>query len=269
MNDDEDPFDFTGSLGNSNSDDDYGKRKRYNSGKGGPTSEQFKNSESYSFARERSLEFGGRSKWASLFKLGLSDIGHLMHAYCFNQIMATGRLIQQKDGENEHGNRMIAVKNYPGALALINFNERYPFRSLVRFTKEIIFSPDKKTVTLNIPEFISERDARWIKKFYAMRFYLVISQVSDMAWDTDSKSYQPVVEFLEVLSKCTVSDWIIRNSMPVNLSLEASFDEPALPLPGTAVVVAIGVEFSTSVFSGQPYVNPRSGSLAVVGCFTE
>ena len=189
-------------------------------------------------------------------------------AYCFNQIMATGRLIQQKDEENEHGNRMIAVEKLSGCTCIDKFQRASPVQKpCTVYEGNHLFSSDKKTVTLNIPEFISERDARWIKKFYAMRFYLVISQVSDMAWDTDSKSYQPVVEFLEVLSKCTVSDWIIRNSMPVNLSLEASFDEPALTLPGTAVVVAIGVEFSTSVFSGQPYVNPRSGSLAVVGVF--
>ena len=269
MNDDEDPFDFNGSLGNSNFREDSGKRKKASSGKGGPTTDQFKNSDSYLFARERSLEFGGRSKWASLFKSGFSDISQLMYAYCFNQIMAIGRLIQEKDDENDHGNRMIAVKNYPGALALIEFNEKHPFKSLVRFSKEIIFSPDKKTVTLNIREFISERDARWVKKFYAMRFYLVMTQVADMAWVADSKSYQPVVEYLEVLSKCTDSEWLVRNSTPVTVTLETSFDEPAFTLPGTAVVVAIGVEFSTSVISGKPSVNPGSGSLAIVGCFTE
>jgi len=69
--------------------------------------------------------------WSAKVKICLSDIGHLMHVRCFNQIMVAGRLIQQQEPDSIHGYRTISVNNNPGALPMIEFNERLPFRSLV------------------------------------------------------------------------------------------------------------------------------------------
>ena len=264
-----DPFDLNGSSGNSRYYDDPATGKRITSGEGGPSSTQFWNSPNYERARERSNEFGGRSKWAALIKISLSDIKHLMHEHCFNKIMAVGRLIQEKDEDGKQGFRTVSVKNFPEALSTIDFNESHPFGSIIRLNYEIILSPDKKTVTLKIKGFIPGRDARWVKKFFALRFYLVIAQVADMAFNPDTKIYQPVVVDLELLSRCTVSDWIVRNGEPVDVNLEASFEMPAFACPETAVVAALGVEFSTSMVMNQPYITPRSGSVAIVGCFTD
>jgi hypothetical protein len=264
-----DPFDLNGSSGNSRSYYDPATGKHITSGKGGPSSKLFWNSPNYERARERSNEFGGRSKWAALFKISLSDIKHLMHERCFNNIMAAGRLIQEKDENGTQGFRTISVNNFPEALSMIDFNESHPFRSIIRVNYEIIFSPDKKTITLKIKGFIPDKDARWVKKFNALKFYMVIAQVADMAFNPDTKIYQPVVVDLELLSKCMFSDWIVRNSLPVDITLEASFEMPAFTCPGTVAVVALGVEFSTSMVMNQPYVTPRSGSVAIVGCFTD
>jgi len=46
------------------------------------------------------------------------------------------------------------------------------------------------------------------------------------------------------------------------VNLEASFDQPAFTLPGTTVITAMGVEYSTELFLGRPYVKSRSGSMA-------
>lgn len=263
------PFDFTGSFGNLRVYDDPATGKRIIAEKGGPTSDQFWNHPNYAMARENIKEFGGRSSWSSLLKKSLSDIGHLMYVRCFNQIMTAGYHILKQDNTGKIGFRNIAVSNDPAVLLDLDFNKRCPFRSVIRNIYETSLSPDKKTVTLRIPNFISSRDAQWITKFVAVRFYLVIAQVADMAWNTVTNAYEPVVSDLEVLSKCMVSDWFGRNSQPAEVSLEASFDQPAFTLPGTAVIAAMGVEFSTELFLGQPYVKSRSGSMAIVGCYTE
>ncbi len=263
------PFDFNGSFGNFRYYYDPVLGKHILSQKGGPTREQFMNHPNYKRAREYSNEFGGRSKFASLLKKSLSDIGHLMYPRCFGQIMSAGKLIQQQDETGEIGYRTVAVNNAPTMLLGIDFNERYPFRNIFRGAYETNFSLDKTTVTLTIPGFVPTRQAHWVTNFNAVRIYLAIAQVSDMAWDAVTKSYEPVVSDLDVLSQYAVSDWMVRNSVPVDINLTASFEQPALTSQGTSVVVAMGIEFSTSVFLGQPYVTPGNGSMAIVGCYTE
>jgi len=183
--------------------------------------------------------------------------------------MTAGRLILQAEPDGIHGYRTISVNNKPGALSKIEFNERHPFRSVIHVAYEALLSPDKTTVTLSIPGFITSKDVQWVSKFYAVRLYLVIAQLSDVSWNPVLETYGPVVPDLELLSKCTLSDWMVMNSEPTDVHLEASFEQPAFTSAGTSVIVAMGVEFSTSAAMGQPYVTPGSGSVAIVGCFTE
>jgi hypothetical protein len=263
------PFDFNGSFGNFRYYYDPVLGKHILSQKGGPTREQFKNHSNYKRARENSNEFGGQSKFASQLKKSLSDIGHLMYPRCFNQIVSTSKLIQQLDEDGDIGYRAVVVHNAPSMLTGIDFNKRYPFRNVFRGSYETNFSLDKTTVTLSIPGFIPARQAHWVTNFNAVRIYLAIAQISDMGWNAVIKDYDPVVNDLEVLSQYAVSDWMVRNSVPVDINLTASFEEPALTSQGTSVVVAMGIEFSTSVFLGQPYVTPQSGSMAIVECYTQ
>ena len=269
MADNKNPFDFTGSFGDFCSYNNPATGKPIVCRKGGPTPEQFKNDPNYARARERSTEFGGRSKWSALVKKSFSDMGHLMHMRCFNQIMAAGRLIQENEPDGIHGSRTISVINNPGALPMIEFNESHPFRNVIRVAYETLLSDDKTTVTLGIPGFVTSRDVRWLPKFYAVRIYLAIAQLADVSWNSVLGIYEPVVPDLELLSQCTVSDWMVLNSEPTDVLLKASFEQPAFTSAGTSVIVATGVEFATSVFMGQPYVTPRSGSMAIVEYFTE
>ena len=263
------PFDFTGSFGNFRCYDDPGTGKRILAGKGGPSKEQFDTLPSMQVPRENANEFGGRSKWASKFKESLSDLASLMHCRCFNKIMVAGKLILRQDVTSEHGFRGVAINNDLQAVTKIDFNEKYPFSSVIRDCYSFSFSADQKTVTMRIPGFIPAKDAWWVTKFYAVRLYLVIAQTADMAWNPVSKQFEPVVSDLELLSRKVIGDWMFNNSVPVDVDLSVSFDEPAFSCPGTAVVVAMGVEFSPSANNGQPYFIPHNGSMAVVRCFNE
>jgi len=265
-NDDDNGSD--GSSGNSRYYYDPSLKKWIRSGKGGPTKEQFRTSPSFARTRERTNEFGGAGKWASEVKGSLSVIGHLAHARWFNKLSSAGYYIQQKDELNELGHRTIAISNNPLQLFDIEFNIDHPFRSVIRVSHQVSLSPDKKTVTMNIPEFVTSRDAHWGNKFYAVRIYLVIAQQADVAWNPDIKDYAPVVPDLDLLTRYSVSDWMVRNSVPVDVNLEASFVKPALTMPGSSVLVAMGVEFATTTYMGQPYVTPRCGSMAIVECYS-
>jgi len=149
------------------------------------------------------------------------------------------------------------------------FNEPHPLRSVIRDSYAISFLPDKKTATLSIPGFVTANDAWWITKFYAVRLYLVIAQTSDMAYNTENEKWEPIVSDLELLSKKAVSDWMYNDSIPKDVNLSVSLDEPAFSLPGSAVVVALGVEFALSASNGEPFALPHNGSVAIVGCYNQ
>jgi hypothetical protein len=262
------PFNFSGSFGNTRFYYDPVLKLRIAAGTGIHSRDAFwansNNARSWDLVRE----FGGRSKWASLVKKSLSDIEHLMFRRCFNQIQTSGYLIQQQDETGINNLRGVVVKNDPELLWDINLNERIPFSRVLRGNYEVNLSPDMKTITLTIPGFIPSKHAHWKVNFYAIRFYLVVFQISDMVWNPVTQKYEPVVSDLELLSVCTVSEWMFRNGIPLDVILQASLEQAALVSRGTTLGVALGVEFSVSAFRGQPNVKPDCGSAAIVAYYT-
>ena len=263
------PFNFTGSLGNMHCYFNPATGQWILAKNGGPTLKQMNTLASLEKARGFARELGGRSKWGSLLKQSLSEIRHLMFACCWGKIMAAGKLIQRQDETVPLGNRPVLVSTDPGVLTQIDFNERHPFRSVIRDSYVIDFASDKRTVTLSIPGFIPANDAWWVTKYYAVRLYLIVAQTADMVWNPVTQKYEPVVPDLELLSRKVVSGWMFNNSIPVDVNLSVLLDDPAFSIPGTAVVVAVGIEFSLSAINGEPYVMPHCGSMAIVKYYTE
>lgn len=263
------PFDFTGSLGNMRCYDDPSIGKRILSRKGGPTRVQFLNDPAYARQRQVSNEFGGCSIWASQVRQGLSDVSHLMYSRCFAQIKKAGDDLLSRDVNGQQGFRSLIVNSNPSALTGIDFNKRFPFSNVISEIYQISFLPDQKTVTLNIPGFIPSRDARWVEQYYAVRFYLVIAQIADLVWNPMTGAYERVAENLNVFTRSTTGEWIVRSSLPTDVSLTASLGEPAFGGPGRSVIVGVGVEFSLSAINNQPTFSPHCGSVAIVRCYTD
>ena len=263
------PFEFNGSFGNMRCYYDPGTKKWVFGRKGGFGKDQFEKLVSLQPQRENASDLVGRSKWSSLLYQSLTAVHQLMDIRCWGKIMAGGNIIQRQDKIGPKGLRKIEIGKDLQAIAQIEFNEPHPLRSVIRDSYVINFLPDKKTVTLTIPGFVTNNDAWWITKYHAVRLYLVIAQISDMAYNTENKKWEPVVDGLELLSKKTVSDWLYNDSIPKDVNLSVSLDEPAFSLPGTAVVVALGVEFSLSASNGQPFALPHNGSVKIVRCFNQ
>jgi len=263
------PFEFNGSFGNMRCYYDPGTKKWVFGRKGGFTKKQFQTLESLEPQRENASELTGRSKWCSLLYQSLTFVQHLMDIRCWAKIMAGGTIIQRQDTNNPKGLRMIEVGKDLQAITRIEFNELHPLRNVIRDSYVVNFLPDKKTATLTIPGFVTNNDAWWVTKYLAVRLYLVIAQTSDMAYNTENKQWEPIVSDLELLSKKAVTEWMYNNSSAQDVNLTVSLDEAAFSVPGTAVVVALGVEFALSSTNGQPFALPHNGSVAIVKCYNQ
>ena len=90
-----------------------------------------------------------------------------------------------------------------------------------------------------------------------------------MVWNEKDRFYFPVVDDLGRLTRCSISEWIVDNAEPVDILIEVSFDEPALTLAGTTVIVAMGIEMATDVTRGTFYVSLVNGTMGILECFVK
>ena len=179
------------------------------------------------------------------------------------------KAIKVRDEENTYGFRSIEPSKAPYLLREINFNRQIPFQGVIREAYSVTFSQDKKTARFSMPGFIPRTRLNWPAPFQLFRFYLVIAQASDMVWNEKDRLYYLVVDDLGRLTRCSTSEWMVNNAEPVDILMNVSFDEPALTMPGTTVIVALGIEMATDVTGGTAYVSPGNGTMGIVECFVK
>ena len=261
------PIQFVGSLGNIRS---YYNRhlKCYTiSTKGGATKEQINNSPAFARTRENMSEFSACGKWASQLRRSLISIAHLHQGYYFGEIVALAKIIQKRDDQHLRGFRSIESSKTTRLLQNINFNRSHPFDNVLSHQYEILFSEDKKTVTLKLLGFKSFSRLNWPTRFQSYRIALVVAQLPDYVWMEQENGFRPVARNMEQLSQTTFSDWHPCSTNLEDICLSASFAQPALQQPGTTVIVALGIEVSSYPVSASP-INPSGfGTMKIVECF--
>ena len=183
---------FTGSIGNIRSC--YNKKlKRYIlSTKGGAPKEKILNSPVFARTRENMSEFKACGMWSSQLRKSLIKISHLHEGYYFSEIVALAKNIQKHDLVNLRGIRSIFSSESSSLLKQINFNKFHPFERVLSHWYELLFSPDKRTVTLNMPGFRSFSHLNWPPNYQSFRFSFVIAQLPDYVWIEDELQYRPL-----------------------------------------------------------------------------
>lgn len=260
------PILFTGSVGNIRAYYDKALKRYILANKGGTNRDLIRKSPHLARQRENMNEFKGCAKWASQLRKSLEKVDHLFKGYYFSAIVAMAKLIQKQDEQGYRGFRSIGSSRYSPMLKTLNFNYLYPFDQVFMSGYELQFSEDRQTVTLKLPEFKSFMRICWPEHYSSYRIALVIAQIPDYVWNAADKAYQPVVKGLVHVSKAVFSDWYLRSAFPVDITLSASFDKPALQQPGTVVVVALGLEVSGFPPVGLISVS-SAGTMKIVECY--
>ena len=258
---------FTGSVGNIRSY--YSKQlKRYIlSTKGGASKELIMKNPAFARIRENMNEFKACGLWASQLRKSLLPIEHLHNGYYFSEIVALGKSIQKHDDQHLRGFRSIESSLASKQLTLINFNRQHPFDRVLSHWYEILFSDDKKTVTLKLPGFKSFSRLNWPTRFQSYRFSLVIAQLPDFVWVAEDDDYRSVIKNMEQLTVSTFSEWHQCSTELEDVCLSASFENPALQQPDTTVVVAMGVEVSSYPANSSTLNTSGFGTMRIVECF--
>jgi len=261
------PILFTGSVGGIRCYYDKALKRWIISTKGGQSKELVKKSPALKLQRENMNEFKICSHWASQLQRSLGSIVHLHKGYYFPKIVKLGETINKHDLINEHGIRSLESSKASRLLLGINFNAFHPFDEVFSFPYKVLFSDNKKTVTLKLMGLNSKTHINWFESYASYRITLVIAQVSDYVWNKKEKMYKPVIENIMALSESAHSEWLASGTFSTDIILEASFAEPALQIPGTTVVVALGIEFSKTKVSPNETKTYGIGTMKIIECF--
>ena len=263
------PFLFTGSIGNLRAYYDKALRKFFVSTKGGASKELIENNPTLERQRENISEFTACSKWASQLRKSLDGIGHLHEGYCFPELMAMGKLIQKQDDLGDKGYRAIRSSLYSRLLPGFNFNRIHPFERVFAHQYELVFSEDKRTVTLKLMDFKSIARINWPERYAAYRIALVIAQQPDWVWNPVGERFEPAVANLLPLSVTSFTDWRGCSTEPEDIILSATFARPALQQPGTTVVVALGIEVSTYPLCSSIINMTGVDTMKIAACYVD
>jgi hypothetical protein len=263
------PIQITGSFGTFRCYFDKARNQYTIATKGGQNRNLVRNSPKLKRQRENMNEFKVCSQWASLLQKSLLSIEHLHWGYYFPKITALGRAIIDYDYDDfsKKGFRSLESSKAAKLLKTINFNKLHPFDEVLRLQNEVLFSEDKKTVTLKIPGLLSFKHIKWPERYASYRITLVIVQLPDWKWSKKDKKYKPVLEDSRNFTVITYSKWLTRSTESVDIILEASFTQPALQQPGTTVVVAMGIEFSKTLVEPNTIETYGIGTMKIVECF--
>jgi hypothetical protein len=261
------PIQFTGSIGGIRCYYDKALKRWIISTKGGQSKELVKKSPALKLQRENMNEFKVCSHWASQLQRSLISICHLHKGYYFPKIVKLGKTINKHDTINAHGIRSLESSKASRLLLGINFNLFHSFDEVFSLPYAVLFSEDKKTVTLKLLGLISRYHIKWFESYASYRITLAIAQVSDYVWNKKDRMYKPVIENALILSETSCSEWLVSGTVPQDVILEASFAEPALQISGTTVIVAMGIEFSKAKVSPNTTGTTGEGTMRIVECF--
>ena len=261
------PILFTGSIGNIRCYYDKTLKRYILSTKGGSTKKLIENNPAFARQRENMAEFKACATWSSQLRISLIGIGHLQKGYYFSGIMSLAKSIQKHDDQHLRGQRSIASSKAPGLLTSLIFNALLPFERMFSQQYQILFSEDKKTVTLKLMQFKSFSRINWPERYQTYRIALVVAQLPDLEWSEPENDYRPVMPDMQRLTVSTFSEWKHCSTNAEDIIMTASFAQPALQQPGTTVVVALGIEVSANVMSGSFINNSGVGTMKIVACF--
>jgi len=213
--------------------------------KGGASSEQIKSDPAFVRTRENMNEFGGCAAVGKSVRVGLAQLMKQM-----SDPQLTGRLtaimkkINLEDQTEARGYRAILVSTQSKYLVGFNFNRNSSFEGLFTAPVEITASPERNTVTMSVEAFNAQSQVKAPAGATHFRLINAISIISDFAYNSSTKIYEPIDSVLNELSNITYSDYIEVGATVIDpVSIISTL--PGSPTLATddSLLSCIGIEF--------------------------
>ena len=235
---------------------------------GGATGEQIKNGASFVRTRENMNEFAGCATVGKSIRAGQSQLMKQMSDPQF-----TGRLtgvvkkINLEDQSEARGVRAILITAVSQHLIGLNFNRNNTVEGSFSGKFETEANAGRTSVTLKVEAFKPIEQLKVPAGATHFRFVNSISVISDYAYNSLTKVYEPIEPTLNELSKVTYSDYIeiVPGENPEVSVVSALAGTPTMT-DSVSLLSCVGIEFSQKAGDNY-YVFSVGNSMKIKNVF--
>ena len=235
---------------------------------GGATGEQIKTGASFVRTRENMNEFAGCATVGKAIRAGQSQ---LMKTMSDSQL--TGRLtgivkkINLEDQTEARGYRAILISAVPQHLIGLNFNRNNTVEGSFTGEFETVANAERNSVTLTVEAFETLKQLNVPSGATHFRFVNSISVISDYAYNSLTKVYEPIEPALNQLSKVVYSDYIeIAPGVNPEISLVSALNGTPTMTENASLLSCVGIEFYQKAGS-EYYVFSVGNSMKIKNVF--
>lgn len=235
---------------------------------GGATGEQIKTGASFVRTRENMNEFAGCATVGKAIRAGQSQ---LMKTMSDSQL--TGRLtgivkkINLEDQTEARGYRAILISAVPQHLIGLNFNRNNTVEGSFTGEFETVANVGRNSVTLTVEAFETLKQLNVPSGATHFRFVNSISVISDYAYNSLTKVYEPIEPALNQLSKVVYSDYIeIAPGVNPEISLVSALNGTPTMTENASLLSCVGIEFYQKAGS-EYYVFSVGNSMKIKNVF--
>lgn len=250
---------YKGTLGDVRHFKIKGLRGDYAGLKGGPSGDQVKTDPAFKRTRENMNEFGGCALTAKSVRVGLSQLMKQM-----SDPQLTGRLtgimkkINLEDQSEARGYRAILVTNQKHYLKGMNFNKNINFESVLYAPFSVTMDTERVSSDLVVPAFNVASSVNVPAGATHFRLINAISVLSDYAFNSISRAYEPIEMALNEMSKITYSDYLnVNSAITEDITVTSAFPEGTVLTENVTVPNSVGIEFYQKV--GENYYLFKTG----------
>jgi hypothetical protein len=236
--------------------------------KGGATGDQIKTGASFVRTRENNNEFAGCAAVGKSIRSGQAQLMKQMSDSQF-----TGRLtgivkkINLEDQSEARGVRAILITAVPQHLIGLNFNRNNTVEGSFTGKFETVANAGRTSVTLTVEAFKPTEQLKVPAGATHFRFVNSISVISDYAYNSLTKVYEPIEPTLNELSKVTYSDYIeIAPGENPEVSIVSALTGTPVMTDSVSLLSCVGIEFSQKAGT-EYYVFSVGNSMKIKNVF--
>jgi len=258
---------MTGSISNLSFYTCTGSDKVIVRSKGGVSRAKIRSSPKYEGFRLQQNEWKGCTAFASALRYSFGGLHRLADYNLTAVLNGFAKNVQKKDTLHETGKRGICFSKYRKTLDGFNFNLNYPFNSVLRVG--IIGSIDRETLSARVlvPRINPAVDIQNGLNLPYFRLLLALGSVSDVYYDENLSSYEPLAPVLHGMSKVVTGEWTPSSAIVPEQTIVVCPSEELLHYfsDDVSLVLSMAIEFGKVGLTGAPEEVKYAGCGKVVG----
>lgn len=248
---------FTGTIGDISAYRMRGVDRIVLRSKGGVPGKRIKTHPNYELTRRNNEEWKGCIIAGKAIRAAIYKIKHLADFNFSGPLHALCKNIQLDDTVNEKGKRPVLLSQANYKLEGFGLNRSNSFESIMRHPLQYFVDRTGGFATISLPDIVPGINFYnpFRQPFY--RFIFMLSVLTDIVYDANKKSYQPVktdIPFPAVVQTAWHGSYKIKPSEEITISINNWHDEP-----GISLLLSAGVEF------GVPAANAVVNTVKYAG----